>query len=69
MCHQHWECTVYYSETIRTEYSFPQTSKKKRVAEINAPVAFRSLSLLVDQFGQGVLEDLGGQLHRADLAP
>jgi hypothetical protein len=34
MCHQHWECTVYYTETIRTEYPFPQSTKKKRVQVI-----------------------------------
>jgi RNA polymerase sigma factor (sigma-70 family) len=29
--HQHWECTVYYTETIRSDYPFPQSTKKKRV--------------------------------------
>ena len=29
--HQHWECTVHYTETIRINYPFPQSTKKKRV--------------------------------------
>ena len=29
--HQHWECNVYYTETIQSGFPFPQTSKKKRV--------------------------------------
>ena len=33
--HQHWECTVYYTETIRSEYPFPQTTRKKRVEVVS----------------------------------
>lgn len=29
--HQHWECKVYYTETIQSGYPFPQSTKKKRV--------------------------------------
>lgn len=29
--HQHWECTVHYTETFQNGYPFPLTSKKKRV--------------------------------------
>ena len=30
----HWECKVYYTETVRSLYPFPVTMKKKRVQTV-----------------------------------
>jgi hypothetical protein len=29
--HCHWECVIYYTETIQSDYPFPQFTKKNRV--------------------------------------
>ena len=29
--HCHWECVIYYTETIQSDYPFPQYTKKPRV--------------------------------------
>jgi hypothetical protein len=29
--HCHWECVIYYTETIQSDYPFPQYTKKNRV--------------------------------------
>jgi hypothetical protein len=32
--HCHWECVIYYTETIQSDYPFPQYTKKNRVQVI-----------------------------------
>jgi hypothetical protein len=32
--HCHWECVIYYTETIQSDYPFPQYTKKQRVQVI-----------------------------------
>jgi hypothetical protein len=33
--HQHWECTVYYTETVQSDYPFPFKVKKQRVQVVD----------------------------------
>jgi hypothetical protein len=32
--HCHWECVIYYTETVQSDYPFPQYTKRNRVQVI-----------------------------------
>jgi hypothetical protein len=47
--HRHWECTVYYTETIKRDYPFPSLEKKQRVH-----VVYIDKDMLVNSAGQPI---------------